>query len=439
MQAGLKFNIQTLGCKLNFSESSGIARQLIDAGYARVSEGEPFNVLILNTCSVTENADKKCRAIIRKAQKENERLFTAVIGCYAQLKPEEISKIEGVNLVLGASEKFNIVKHIEENFTSKSARIEGGHIKEVKEFIPSYSLGDRTRSFLKVQDGCDYFCSFCTIPLARGRSRSPEINIIVQQTKEIAKAGINEVVLTGVNIGDFGAGKDENFFDLIKELEKVKGIRRFRISSIEPNLLSDEIIDLVASSSTFMPHFHIPLQSGSDILLKSMRRRYNSELFRKRVERIKQQIPHACIGADVITGYPGETEELFNESVDFIKSLDLSYLHVFTYSERANTVAPRKDGVIPVEIRRQRSRKLQEISRKLKRSFYDKYLNETMEVLFEKEEDGFISGFTPNYIRVKVKSENINENSLHFVKLNRVNSDDEVFSEKVEVLIESPV
>lgn len=439
MQAGLKFNIQTLGCKLNFSESSGIARQFIDAGYARVSDGEPFNILILNTCSVTENADKKCRAIIRKAQKENENLFTAVIGCYAQLKPEEISKIEGVNLVLGASEKFNIVKHIEENIASDLIKIKDGHIKEVKDFIPSYSLGDRTRSFLKVQDGCDYFCSFCTIPLARGRSRSPEISTIVGQAKEIAKAGINEIVLTGVNIGDFGAGRDQSFLDLIGELEKVKGISRFRISSIEPNLLSDEIIDFVASSSIFMPHFHIPLQSGSDILLKSMRRRYDSELFKKRVERIKLKMPHACIGADVITGYPGETEELFNESVDFIMRLDLSYLHVFTYSERANTVAPRKDGVVPVDIRRQRSRRLQEISRKLKRNFYEKFLNETMEVLFEKDENGFISGFTPNYIRVKVKSENVNENSLHSVKLNRVNSDDEMLSDKVEILIESPV
>ncbi len=439
MQEGLRFTIQTLGCKLNFSESSGIARQLQDAGYARVDEGENADILVLNTCSVTENADKKCRAIIRKARKANDKLYVAVIGCYAQLKPEEISEIEGVNLVLGASEKFNIIEHIEKNFNSEVSSVEGGHIKEVKEFIPSYSMGDRTRSFLKVQDGCDYFCSFCTIPLARGRSRSPEISVILDQAREIAASGIKEIVLTGVNIGDFGAGKEDKFIDLIKELDEIQGIDRFRISSIEPNLLNNEIIDFVAASKRFVPHFHIPLQSGNDEMLKSMRRRYDTALYRDRIERIKEKIPNACIGVDVITGYPGESDELFLDSVDFIMSLDVSYLHVFTYSERANTVAPRKDGVVPVDVRRDRSRKLQEISRKLKRQFYSNYIGQEMEVLFEKEEDGFISGFTPNYIRVKVPYLKGMENQLRSVELSRLNSDDVITSEKVAQLMEAPV
>lgn len=439
MQGGLRFNIQTLGCKLNFSESSGIARQLEEAGYARVSDGDRADILVLNTCSVTENADKKCRNIIRKARNHNEQLFVAVIGCYAQLKPEEISNMDGVNLVLGASEKFNIIDHIEENFGIAANTVKGGHIKEVKEFVPSFSAGDRTRSFLKVQDGCDYFCSFCTIPLARGRSRSPEIETIVKQAEEIASLGIHEIVLTGVNIGDFGAGKEHNFLDLIMELDKVEGISRYRISSIEPNLLSNEIIEFVSQSKKFVPHFHIPLQSGSDELLKSMRRRYDTALYTSRINKIKEVMPHACIGIDVITGYPGESEELFNESVDYIMGLDASYLHVFTYSERANTVAPRKDGVVPVGIRRERSRRLQEISRKMKREFYSRYIGTEQEVLFEREEDGFISGFTPNYIRVRIPANDIEENSIHKVKLNKINADDEVISEKAESLIESPV
>lgn len=439
MQAGLKFNIQTLGCKLNFSESSGIARQLQEAGYARVDDGHPHDILVLNTCSVTENADKKCRSIIRKARKANAELYVVVIGCYAQLKPDEIASIDGVNLVLGASEKFNIIERIEENFGLTENAVQGGHIKEVKEFIPSFSAGDRTRSFLKVQDGCDYFCSFCTIPLARGRSRSPEIRVIVEQAREIAGQGIKEVVLTGVNIGDFGAGSQESFLDLIKSLDTIEGIERFRISSIEPNLLSNEIIEFVASSRRFVPHFHIPLQSGSDELLKSMRRRYDTKLFRNRIETIKKLMPDACIGVDVITGYPGESVQHFNESVDFIMSLDVSYLHVFTYSERANTTAPRKEGSIPMDVRRDRSRKLQEISRKLKRAFYNKFVGQHMQVLFEKAEDGRIEGFTPNYIRVQLPAEQVKENTLKKVVLSQLNGDDVVLSNKIDQLMEAPV
>jgi threonylcarbamoyladenosine tRNA methylthiotransferase MtaB len=355
----------TLGCKLNFSETSGIARLFEEEGYARVDFQEGADIVVINTCSVTEQADKKCRQIVKQAKRLSPASFIAVIGCYAQLKPTEISSIEGVNMVLGASEKFNLVHHLRdwENKLNET-QVLAGEIKLVKEFIPSYSQGDRTRSFLKVQDGCDYFCSFCTIPLARGRSRSNSIASTLKVAKKLAETAVKEVVLTGVNIGDFGKGRNESFFELITELDQLAGIERFRISSIEPNLLSNEIIEFVAQSNKFVPHFHLPLQSGSNYILREMRRRYSRELYADRVALIKDKMPQACIGVDVIVGYPGETDEHFNETYVFLNELDVSYFHVFTYSERNNTVAIRKHHRIPKEIRRERSKKLQILSDK---------------------------------------------------------------------------
>ena len=397
-----KVAFYTLGCKLNFSETSTIARDLVDAGFARVDFNEHPDVYIINTCSVTENADKKCRQLVRKALKINPNAFITIIGCYAQLKPQEISEIEGVDLVLGANEKFNILDHLADLEKQDIARVKAISIKETKDFVPSFSLGDRTRSFLKIQDGCDYFCTFCTIPLARGKSRNVSIEETVAEAKKIAKTDIQEVVLTGVNIGDFGQGGEENFYKLIQELDKVDGIERFRISSIEPNLLSDEIIEFVAKSNKFVPHFHIPLQSGSDILLKAMRRKYLSELYANRVSKIKTLMPDACIGVDVIVGFPGETDEEFMKTVDFIKELDVSYLHVFTYSERANTTAKKMDDPVPINIRRERSRQLQILSTKKKRAFYQSQLNKTGTALLEAENhDGFMHGFTENYIKIQ--------------------------------------
>ena len=332
----------------------------------------------------------------------NSDAFIIAIGCYAQLKPEEISKIKGVNMVLGAAEKFNILEHIAKVDAERESKIVASEIKHVREFIPSYSIGDRTRTFLKVQDGCDYFCSFCTIPLARGRSRSNTIAQTLSVAKEVADTDVKEVVLTGVNIGDFGKGTEENFFGLVQELDKIKGIDRFRISSIEPNLLSNEIIDFVAKSRSFVPHFHIPLQSGSDNILKLMRRRYATDLYRNRIEQIKQLMPDACIGVDVIVGYPGETDEEFMKTVHFLKDIDISYLHVFTYSERNNTTAVRSEDVIPMEIRKERSKQLHLLSDKKKRHFYEQQLGKPVTVLFETENhDGFMHGFTENYLKIK--------------------------------------
>lgn len=395
----------TLGCKLNFSETSGIARLFEEEGYARVDFKEGADIVVINTCSVTEQADKKCRQIVKQARNLSENAFIAVIGCYAQLKPEEIASIEGVNLVLGASEKFNLLKHVhdwENNLLETN--VIASEIKHVKDFIPSYSFGDRTRSFLKVQDGCDYFCSFCTIPLARGRSRSNTVAETLKVAHEIANTKVKEVVLTGVNIGDFGRNHQESFIDLIKELDKIEAIDRFRISSIEPNLLSNEIIDFVAKSKRFAPHFHIPLQSGSNFILKEMRRRYTRELYVDRVNQIKSSMPHACIGVDVIVGYPGETNLHFEETLHFLKELNVSYLHVFTYSERNNTVAIRRSNVIPMEVRRERSKILQNLSEKKKRYFYETQLNKEFSVLFEaQEQHGDMYGFTENYLKVKSK------------------------------------
>lgn len=392
----------TLGCKLNFSETSTITRLFEDGGYAKVDFDDRPDIYVINTCSVTDHADKKCRNLVRRAKSKNPDAFIAVVGCYAQLKPDEIANIPGVNVVLGANEKFNILDYLDKQPSSGKAHIENGHIKEVKAFIPSYSANDRTRTFLKIQDGCDYFCSFCTIPLARGRSRNQSIEETLKVAREVAESGVKEIVLTGVNIGDFGQGEEEDFFGLIKELENIEGIERFRISSIEPNLLSNEIIDFVAQSKRFVPHFHIPLQSGSDEMLKSMRRRYLTDLYRERIERIKEKMPDACIGVDVIVGFPGETEDEFMKTVDFIRSLDVSYLHVFTYSERANTTALRIEDVIPMQVRQERNKILTNISHKKKRAFYETQIGSERKVLWEgSENEGMMHGFTDNYVKVQ--------------------------------------
>jgi threonylcarbamoyladenosine tRNA methylthiotransferase MtaB len=401
--SGKKVAFYTLGCKLNFSETSTIARSFVENGFTKVDFNETPDVFVINTCSVTENADKKCRQLVKKAKKVNPDSFIAVIGCYAQLKPEEISNIDGVNMVLGANDKFKLIEHLEKNIDTQQKIILNTKINTVKEFAPSYSAGDRTRSFLKVQDGCDYFCSFCTIPLARGFSRSNTIAETIKVAHEVAQTDIKEVVLTGVNIGDFGKNTGETFFDLIKELDKIDGIERYRISSIEPNLLTNEIIDFVASSDKFMPHFHIPLQSGSDKLLEAMRRRYKTNLYKERVETIKQKMPDACIGVDVIVGFPGETDELFEETYRFINELPVSYLHVFTYSERANTTAVRNtENVVPKNVRAERSKMLHILSDKKKRAFYESQLNKSWKVLWESEENhNEMYGFTDNYVKVK--------------------------------------
>ena len=421
----------TLGCKLNFSETSTIARDLENEGFARVEFESGADIYVINTCSVTDQADKKCRNVVRRALKYNSSAFIVVIGCYAQLKPKEISSIKGVDLVLGAQEKFNLKSFLHDIEKRKETQIENKHIKHVNEFYPGYSKGDRVRSFFKVQDGCNYFCSFCTIPLARGKSRSANVEETMVKAREIANSEVKEVVLTGVNIGDFGYGTQERLIDLLIELDKLEQINRFRISSIEPDLLSNEIIEFVYKSKRFVPHFHIPLQSGSDILLKSMRRRYNTELYRSRIEKIKDLMPKACIGVDVIVGYPGETEEEFNKTVHFLKSLPISYLHVFTYSERANTTAPRMGEIVPMEERRKRSKQLRILSLKLKQQFYQNNLGKTEKVLLENQEDGYHYGFTENYVKVKLPAQKVKKNEIVSVKLNEINNDFEVLSSLV--------
>ncbi|MEO9533154.1 MAG: tRNA (N(6)-L-threonylcarbamoyladenosine(37)-C(2))-methylthiotransferase MtaB [Crocinitomicaceae bacterium] len=419
-----KVAFYTLGCKLNFSETSTIARNFENQGFAKVDFNDTPDIFIINTCSVTENADKKCRSVVKRALKVNPDAFVTMIGCYAQLKPTQISEIPGVDLVLGANEKFNIIDHITDLEKKEKAEVSATNIKETKDFIPSFSFGDRTRSFLKVQDGCDYFCTFCTIPLARGKSRNASVAETLEEAKKIAATDVKEVVLTGVNIGDFGQGEGENFLDLIKELDQVDDIDRWRISSIEPNLLSNEIIEFVAKSNNFVPHFHIPLQSGSDQLLKAMRRKYLSSLYTDRVAKIKELMPDACIGVDVIVGFPGETEEEFMKTVNFLNELDVSYLHVFTYSERANTTAKKMEGSIPVNIRRERSRQLQILSEKKKRHFYSTQIGKEKTVLFEAEEnEGTIFGFTENYVKVKVPYQKDLVNQLIPVELSEIDRD----------------
>lgn len=424
MMPNKKVSLYTLGCKLNFSETSSIARMFEEEGFARVEFNEHPDIYVINTCSVTENADKKCKQLVNKALKVNPNAFIAIIGCYAQLKPEEIAKIHGVDLVLGASEKFKILEHFSNTEKNEKASVYASKIKEVNEFVPSYSKGDRTRSFLKIQDGCDYFCTFCTIPLARGKSRNDSIAETIKVAKEVAKTNVHEVVLTGVNIGDFGQGEGETFFDLIKELDKVEGIERFRISSIEPNLLNNDIIQLVSQSSRFMPHFHVPLQSGSNKILELMRRKYKKELYVERVNEIKRLMPHACIGVDVIVGFPNETEEDFLETYQFLNELPVSYLHVFTYSERQNTTANKMAEVVPKEERSKRSKMLHILSEKKRRQFYAEHIGKTYQVLFESENhEGFLHGFTENYIKVKVPYQKELENTIQSFKLNQVDAE----------------
>jgi len=420
-----KVAFYTLGCKLNFSETSTIGRAFEEAGYAKVKFDDTPDIFVINTCSVTENADKKCRQLVKKAMKVNPNGFVAIIGCYAQLKPQDIAAIPGVDIVLGANEKFNIVEHIESLDKLDETIIENESIKETRDFVPAFSMGDRTRSFLKIQDGCDYFCTFCTIPLARGKSRNASIAETIAEARKIAQTEIKEVVLTGVNIGDFGQGSDENFFELTKALDTVEGIDRFRISSIEPNLLSDEIIEFTLNhSKRFVPHFHIPLQSGSDKLLKKMRRKYESALFANRVRSIKEKNPETCIGMDVIVGFPGETDEDFMDTVNFLKDLDISYLHVFTYSERANTTAVKLGDPVPMNIRKERSKQLHLLSHKKKRAFYEENIGRVKTVLFEQEDnEGVMYGFTDNYVKVKLPYDEKLANTLQSVKLNEIDRD----------------
>ena len=422
-----KVAFYTLGCKLNFSETSSIARNFENGGFARVNFEEQPDIFIINTCSVTDNADKKCRQIVRKAKKINPDAFVAIIGCYAQLKPQEIAEMTGVDMVLGANEKFNILDHIKntQSKDKKNTLILDGDIDDVKEFFPSFSSGDRTRTFLKVQDGCDYSCSFCTIPLARGKSRSNSIAKTMEVANEvISGTDAKEIVLTGVNIGDFGRYNDESFNGLVKELDQLNGIERIRISSIEPNLLTDEIIDTVAKSDKFVPHFHIPLQSGSPELLKTMRRRYKRDVYETRVTNIKNLMPHCCIGVDVIVGFPGETEELFMQTFDFLKELNISYLHVFSYSERDNTLAPGMENSISKADRDDRSKRLRILSSKKKRAFYEENVGKSFPVLFEAEENNnFMSGFTSNYIKVKTPFKQELVNTIQQVNLKEIDKD----------------
>lgn len=422
-----KVAFHTLGCKLNFSETSALSKQFNAAGYGRVEMDESPDVLVINTCSVTDQADKKCRNIVNRVIRRNPGVYVAVVGCYAQLKPNEIAQIPGVDLVLGAGEKFNLVDHIEHKIKGNGPVISAGEIKDVKTFIPSYSSGDRTRTFLKVQDGCNYFCAFCTIPLARGRSRSADIHSTLAEAQKAIRDGAKEIVLTGVNIGDFGTAHGQNLIGLLRELDQIEGIERYRISSIEPNLLTDEIIDFVAVSQKFMPHFHIPLQSGSDEILKSMRRRYRTDLYRQRVQRIKSAMPDACIGVDVITGFPGESDALFDETREFLLDLAVSYLHVFTYSERDNTTALRIADVVEMEKRNDRTKILRLISEKKKRAFYNEFTGTNRNVLWESQEDeGIMYGFTDNYIRVRTGFDKELVNQITKAELISVNADTEM-------------
>ena len=421
-----KVAFYTLGCKLNFSETSTISRLFEDAGIAKVNFEEQPDIYVINTCSVTENADKKCRQLVKKAKRINPNAFVIVVGCFAQLKPIEIGAMDGVDMVLGANEKFNVLEHLEKlNKNNTSSIVAFDHIKVTKEFVPSYSFGDRTRSFLKIQDGCDYFCTFCTIPLARGKSRNSSIDKTFEQAQEVANKNVKEIVLTGVNIGDFGQGGKEDFYQLIQRLEEVKGIDRYRISSIEPNLLSNEIIHFcLETSKKFVPHFHIPLQSGNDNLLKAMRRKYDTKLYQERIEYIKKLRPDACIGVDVIVGFPGETAALFKETVDFLKNLDVSYLHVFTYSERANTTAKKMSDAVPMSERKERSKVLHLLSDRKKRHFYEKNKGSQRKVLFEDENhNGYIHGFTENYIKIKTPYQKALSNSFCDVQLEYLDRD----------------
>ena len=425
-----KVAFHTLGCKLNFSETSTIARGFVKEGFDRVDFSEHADMYVINTCSVTENADKRFKTIVKQAQKVNPEAFVAAIGCYAQLKPEELAAVDGVDLVLGATEKFKITDYINDLSKNDMGEIHSCEIEDADFYVGSYAIGDRTRAFLKVQDGCDYKCTYCTIPLARGISRSDTLQNVLDNAAEISKKGIKEIVLTGVNIGDYGKGEfgnkkhEHTFLDLVKALDDVEGIHRLRISSIEPNLLKNETIEFVASSNTFVPHFHIPLQSGSDEILKLMKRRYMSNLYIDRVKKIKETMPHACIGVDVIVGFPGETDEHFLETYHFLNELDISYLHVFTYSERDNTEAADMEGVVPKNVRSKRSKMLRGLSVKKRRAFYETQLGTSRTVLFEGEnKEGYIHGFTENYVKVKSPWNPELVNTLHNVELKEIDED----------------
>ncbi|MEZ4796285.1 MAG: tRNA (N(6)-L-threonylcarbamoyladenosine(37)-C(2))-methylthiotransferase MtaB [Flavobacteriaceae bacterium] len=436
-----KVAFYTLGCKLNFSETSTIARNFNNEGFDRVDFSESADIYVINTCSVTENADKRFKTIVKQAQKNNPEAFVAAVGCYAQLKPQELADVDGVDLVLGATEKFKITDYLNDLTKNNYGEVHSCEIAEADFYVGSYSIGDRTRAFLKVQDGCDYKCTYCTIPLARGISRSDTMQNVIENAKEIAAQDIKEIVLTGVNIGDYGKGEfgnkkhEHTFLDLVTELDKVEGIERLRISSIEPNLLKDETIELVANSRAFVPHFHIPLQSGSNDILKKMKRRYMKELYVNRVSKIKEVMPHACIGVDVIVGFPGETDEHFLETYNFLNELDISYLHVFTYSERDNTEAAEMNGVVPKNIRNKRSKMLRGLSAKKRRAFYEGQIGAMRTVLFEGEnKEGYIHGFTENYVKVKTPWNPELINTLHKVELTKIDQDGLVRFEFVEVL-----
>lgn len=431
-----KVAFYTLGCKLNYSETSTIARKFEEKGYLKTEFTDTPDIFIINTCSVTENADKKCKKVVREARAISPNAYVAIIGCYAQLKPKEISEIPGVDAVLGAAEKFRLVELLDGFVRPEKAEVFHSEVEQANNFNTSYSMFDRTRTFLKVQDGCDYSCSFCTIPLARGSSRSDSVQNIVNTAKEIAQTEVKEIVLTGVNTGDFGlqnGERKERFLDLIQALDEVGGIERFRISSIEPNLLHDEIIEFVSRSERFVPHFHVPLQSGSNKILKLMRRRYLRELYVARVEKIKSLMPHACIGVDVIVGFPGESHEDFLETYKFLNELNISYLHVFTYSERDNTLATTMPDSVPMNERHERSKMLHILSDKKRRAFYESNLGSEFSVLFENDiEDGMMHGFTENYVRVAAKYDPILINELKRVKLTSISEKGPVLVDEVE-------
>jgi threonylcarbamoyladenosine tRNA methylthiotransferase MtaB len=430
MNGRKKVAFYTLGCKLNFSETSTIARSFEHEEFDRVDFSQPADVYVINTCSVTENADKRFKTIVKQAQKSNSEAFIIAIGCYAQLQPNALAAIDGVDLVLGATEKFKITDYLNDLTKKQLGAVHSCAIEDADFYVGSYSFGDRTRAFLKVQDGCDYKCTYCTIPLARGISRSDTLQNVLNNAREITQKGIKEIVLTGVNIGDYGKGEfgnkkhEHTFFELVQALSKVEGLERVRISSIEPNLLKNETIDFVAQSDNFVPHFHIPLQSGSNQLLKLMRRRYMKELYVDRVELIKSKMPNACIGVDVIVGFPGETDDLFLETYEFLNALDISYLHVFSYSERPNTVAAQMEHKVPKEVRTKRSKMLRGLSSKKRRAFYESQLGSVQTVLFEGEnKEGYIHGFTPNYVKVKTPWNPNLVNTTHEVSLKQIDED----------------
>ncbi|TVZ59309.1 threonylcarbamoyladenosine tRNA methylthiotransferase MtaB [Flavobacteriaceae bacterium MAR_2010_105] len=447
MNARKKVAFYTLGCKLNFSETSTIARSFTEEGFDRVDFSEHADIYVINTCSVTENADKRFKSIVKQSQKVNSDAFVVAVGCYAQLKPHELADVNGVDLVLGATEKFNVTSYINDLLSQPTRNKGAGEvhscdIDDADFYVGSYSIGDRTRAFLKVQDGCDYKCTYCTIPLARGISRSDTMENVLNNAREISEQNIKEIVLTGVNIGDYGKGEfgnkkhEHTFLDLVKELDKVEGIERLRISSIEPNLLKNETIELVSKSRAFVPHFHIPLQSGSNDILKKMKRRYMKELYVDRVSKIKEVMPQACIGVDVIVGFPGETNAHFLETYNFLNALDISYLHVFTYSERDNTEAAVMEDVVPKNVRAKRSKMLRGLSAKKRRAFYESQIGRKRTVLFEGEnKEGYIHGFTENYVKVKAPWNPELVNTLHEVELTKIDDDGLVRFEFMEALV----